>query len=276
MKSMQIFSNVLMKRSHKSDLNFLRCSRPSNFKSHDDWTKFLFSCVDERKDNNFAWRNMMSIDKLIKSSQINIDSIIEGKHAQNGYIIISACRGNLSKEENDQRTEELEKKIRNKGYSFKRAFGNYIEENHGEVSEKSFIVFNFYRDGQKGNFEDLKNFAIELCSEYEQDSVLVKAPDGVPTYYDGNGNVVSNPKKSSNKTTVDKNASDEYSTSLRVKGDKGKKHKWTYDINFDDDDSVNSSLVKVLLRNGITHIGGVPSTINGHRIMSAHGEIVYY
>jgi hypothetical protein len=60
-----------------------------------------------------------------------------------------------------------------------------------------------------------------------------------------------------------------------VKGDKGKKHKWTYDINFDDD-SVNSSLVKVLLENGITHVGGVPSTINGQRIMSARGEIVYW
>ena len=275
MQNFHIFSNALLKTARKSDLNFIRCSRPKTFKSFDDWRKFLFSCSDTFKDKNFAWENMLSIDKLIKSSQINIDSIIEGKHAQNGYIIISACRGNLTEEQNDERTEELERRIRNAGYSFKRAFGNYVEEEKGQVSEKSFIVFNFYRDGQKGNFEDLKNFAIQLCSDYEQDSVLIKAPDGVPTYYDKNGNIVSNPKKSSNNATIDKNASDEYSASLRVKGDKGKKHKWTYDINFDDD-SVNSSLVKVLLRNGITHIGGVPSTINGHRIMSARGEIVYY
>ena len=275
-ESLKAIFNTNYNRVYKSDLNFLRCNRPDNFESYNDWVKFLHSCADRLNDENFVWDNMISIKKLIKFSQINIDSIIEGKHAKNGYAIVSACRGELSKEENDERTEELEKKIREKGYSFKRAFGNYIEEGNGEVSEKSFIIFNFYRDGSKGNFDDLKDFVIQICADYEQDSVLIKAPDGVPVYYDKNGNVVSNPKKSSNKTTVDKNASDEYSTSLRVKGDHGKKHRWTYDINFEDDDSVNSSLVNILLKNGITHIGGIPSTINGHRIMSARGEIVYW
>lgn len=82
---------------------------------------------------------------------------------------ISACRGNLSKKENLDRTHALKTDLIKLGYSVTAIKGVY-KENYGksdeiEVHEDSFIVFD-----HKGS-NDLKDNLIKLGQKYNQDSV---------------------------------------------------------------------------------------------------------
>lgn len=82
---------------------------------------------------------------------------------------ISACRGNLSKKENSDRTHQLKTDLIRLGYSVTAIKGVY-KENYGqpderEVHEDSFIVFDHKGTG------DLEENLIELGKKYDQDSV---------------------------------------------------------------------------------------------------------
>ena len=82
---------------------------------------------------------------------------------------ISACRGNLTKDENKQRTMQLKTDLIKLDYSVTAVNGVYIE-NYGkddarEVHEKSFIVFDHKNKGT------LKDDLIKLGKKYDQDSI---------------------------------------------------------------------------------------------------------
>lgn len=64
------------------------------------------------------------------------------------------------------------------------------EESEEEVYERSFVVYNHHKDGRVGDFDELYDFALEMCNKYNQDSILVKSPDGNPEYVTKEGNVV--------------------------------------------------------------------------------------
>ena len=125
--------------------------------------------------------NEMTVDRLL------------GKHYNNGFIIISASRGENDNQTNNQLSKQLLNDIKNSGFSFVPVFGGFIEnkgtENEKQVYETSYIVLNFDRNGNEKDFNALKNLAINLCKKYNQDSVLVKAPNGAPQYITQNGNV---------------------------------------------------------------------------------------
>lgn len=125
--------------------------------------------------------NEMTVDRLL------------GKHYNNGFIIISASRGENDNQTNNKLSKQLLNDIKNSGFSFVPVFGGFIEnkgtENEKQVYETSYIVLNFDRNGNEKDFNTLKNLAINLCKKYNQDSVLVKAPNGVPQYITQNGNV---------------------------------------------------------------------------------------
>ena len=84
-------------------------------------------------------------------------------------------------------------KLKNSNYSYIPVFGGFIEnkgsENEQHVYEKSFLILNYNKEGEELPFQDLKNFALEICSEYNQDFVLLKSPNGQPQYITRGGDV---------------------------------------------------------------------------------------
>lgn len=66
-------------------------------------------------------------------------------HIQAGHMVgfISASRGNLSPAENNKRTKELKKSLKQHGYTPVPVKGEYIEDHNGEkkkVKEKTFMI----------------------------------------------------------------------------------------------------------------------------------------
>ena len=153
-------------------------------------------------------REIVSINNnthLRSINETNAKRFLE-RHTNSGYVIISACRGsrdfnldvtipqqlNKLRQINNQRTKELLNDINKKGFTYTPCFGGFIEnkglENEQEVYEKSFIIYPYKKD-KSFNFQELKDFAIEMCNKYDQDSVLIKAPTENPKCYDDNGDI---------------------------------------------------------------------------------------
>jgi len=207
----------------------------------------------------------VSISKLIESN-IRLYDLIKGKHAEKGYCIVSACRGDKTRVENNARTKQLAADIKSAGYSYMPVYGGYIEDDNGEVLEASFVIFNYDNRGNSGDFNDLKSFAIDMCDKYNQDSILICEPGSVPTYYDRNGQIVSDPSKSSDKVKVnDKN--EPYFTKF-----KNKSKQFTYDIAFpDEDNELTSSLARIL--SGYDYLRKRPMTYGERHRRWSYGEV---
>ena len=121
------------------------------------------------------------------------------KHSNGEYAVVSACRGELSKAENYKRTKELKEKLQASRFSFKPVKGGYIENlgksNQKEVYENSFMIYGYSKNGEPIKPKELFNYAIKLCKEYEQDSILYSKHGEKPTYYNKNGSKEFSPGK---------------------------------------------------------------------------------
>lgn len=235
----------------------------SGYEKNDNSLNKIFSNQDI--SNCIVNERYISIGKLIESN-IRLYDLIKGKHAEKGYCIVSACRGDKTHVENNARTKQLASDIKSAGYSYMPVYGGYIEDDNGEVLEASFVIFNYDNRGNSGDFEDLKSFAIEMCSKYNQDSILICEPGSVPTYYNRNGQIVSDPSKSSDKVKVnDKN--EPYFTKF-----KNKSKQFTYDIAFPDgDDELTSSLARIL--SGYDYLRKRPMTYGERHRRWSYGEV---
>ena len=265
------------------DVNRRNLNKVFNEVDKVEYKKFVLSCCDRFESNLYGWEQpIISIAKVLKSNAgYNIGNIIEGKQAQNGYVIISAEKEGLSKAENEARTKQLEDWIVEAGYSFKHALGGYTYDGaDGYTKEKSFVVFNYKRGGEKGNFEDLKDFAIKMCGEdyCDQQSVLIAAPGEVPVYVDRNGNEVSDRKHSSTKVSVNMKeppAFTSFKTSRsRMNPETGKREKIDLPDRYETMDIAFNSFVRTLRNYGITHLGIVNTTANGNIRSSARGMVI--
>jgi len=116
--------------------------------------------------------------------------LILNLHGVNGYVSISALRSEKDGETNEGNTKSLLQQIRRSGFSF---FPIYVsgfpspESSECRVYEPSFIVFNYDRHGNVQNFKSLYKLALNWCSCFGQQSVLIKAPNEVPSYVNSNG-----------------------------------------------------------------------------------------
>jgi hypothetical protein len=258
---------------NENNLNKILNNKNMSFK------EFVFSCCDRFDIDLYGWEQpIISIDKVLKSSsQYNIDNIIHGKQAKNGFVIISAEKEDLSVAENNKRTKELEDEIVRADYSFKHALGGYTYEGaDGYTKEKSFVVFNYYRDGESGDFERLEDFALDMCELFDQQSVLIAKPNEVPVYKDRDGNLVSNPDNSSRNVSVSKENPPAY-TSFRTSKSKmtdGKREERFLPDRYETMDIAFSSFVQTLKDYGITHLGIVNSTANGNIRSAARGMVI--
>lgn len=118
------------------------------------------------------------------------------QHKDSGCMMISACRGENTEEQNKKNTDSLGKDIKNNGLGYIRILGGYTEnkgtDNEVDVTEESFFV----PKPKDMDPEEFFNIAISLCKKYNQDSVLISLPDYVDFgYYDKSGKFDFSPGK---------------------------------------------------------------------------------
>ena len=165
--------------------------------------------------------------KKVSINEVNAKSMLD-RHGENGFIVISPCRGCLEfglnpsdkrdKEKlahiNKERVKDIINKIKDSGYSYTPVYGGFIEnqgtENEESVYERSFVIYNRDKRGNKLDMNNLFSFGLELANIYNQDSFLVKAPDDTPKYYRKDGSVT---MEFNGKTTFN-DVSQEYFTDL--------------------------------------------------------------
>lgn len=158
---------------------------------------FLAECYSEKTSNKA---------NLVSLNEVNAKSLID-RHSKDGYVIISPCRGGADfgldpsnpqeKEQlahiNNERIKELVNILKQSDFSYTPTYGGFIEnqgeDNEENVYERSFVVYNHHKDGSVGDFKELYDFALEMAKKYNQDSVLVKAPNGKPEYVKQDGEV---------------------------------------------------------------------------------------
>ena len=124
------------------------------------------------------------------------------------FVMISAFRGNLKKEENLKSQKKLEKIVSSMGYPFTKMPGSgYVEEpeeegeSPREVKENSIIIWNERRPDVEESDLSIFELAKFLANEYNQDSFIFGKPfksddeekKMVVRLYDKNGDTINEP-----------------------------------------------------------------------------------
>ena len=126
-----------------------------------------------------------NIDEIINSAFLRVDNIEMNEsdwsrlyyHKNNGCFMISAYRNENSEEVNKQKTDKLASELKNKNLGFIRILGGFIE-NKGTPNEVEVVEESFFVPKPKGvSDEDFFDVAIQLCKNYDQDSVLISLPN---------------------------------------------------------------------------------------------------
>ena len=138
----------------------------------------------------------MKLDEAYKiAGVITEDSLnrLQEVHRKNGYAIVSACRNEFTKEENEKRTNQLKEILQKSSFSFKKVLGGFIETKEDgskkEVKEKSFIIYNYDKDGNVAEKDKLFKFALQICKKFNQNSILYSEKGDKPRYYTQQGKV---------------------------------------------------------------------------------------
>ena len=160
--------------------------------------------------NNFLseYRGRTSNHGDIVSINENDIKRIISTHSDNGYIVISPCRGGsdfginpeTSQHEydklaniNKKRIMSMVDDIKQSGFSYTPTYGGFKEnlgtDKETTVYERSFIVYNKDKRGNNRDFNDLFDYGLNMCCKYNQDSFLVQAPGENPKYIKQDGNV---------------------------------------------------------------------------------------
>ncbi len=142
--------------------------------------------------------------KVITLTESQIGNLIS-KHSKKGFFIISACRSNLSDEENQKRTNTLKNDLKSLRLTYTVVYGGGFEEKQNEnkgttlenpqINETSFLVYNYRRnrnDATKNGSldrDDLLKIALELCKKYNQDDIFFMEPNGKSHWIDREGNI---------------------------------------------------------------------------------------
>lgn len=146
---------------------------------------------------------------------LNTGSLFK-RHGEHGFGIITANRSNEDSEYNERRTKELIADLKKSGYRYLPVYGGYVGSDGVEDDyEPSFVVFPYStKSNEFTDFEPFKDFLIELCGKYVQDSVLITAPDDDPKYFDALGHQVN---KSSSKNLTLNDPTQMFFTSFKNK-----------------------------------------------------------
>ena len=122
--------------------------------------------------------DMKTYKKFIEDIQESSLSRIQSKSKKSGVAAISADRGNLSRKDNQARSQQLQKDIRGKfGRGPTKVKGSYLEnpgsKDERKVKEKSYVV-----DRGKMGKRKFKKEVKKLGAKYGQDSVITQTKGG--------------------------------------------------------------------------------------------------
>lgn len=153
--------------------------------------EFRLKCKKATNENEDVMKKYWNINRKgnyapILLEKITFDRLMK-KHGDNGFIIISANKNDESEEYNVQKTQELITDLKLSKYSYLPVYGGRKGKDGVDNYEPSFIVFNYDKNGNPKNWEQLRSLAIKLCSTYAQDSVFVQGPNESPIYLDADG-----------------------------------------------------------------------------------------
>lgn len=187
------------------------------------------------------------------------------RHGENGFIVISANRSEVYSdnpecdltnefmdyceanniEPNDEKAQktwlsqrnsnadnELKEILKSSKYGFTPVFGGY----HGsddvvDSFEPSYIVYNHVKGGGAGDhldFNELRQFGIDLAKKFKQESVYVQGPNEAPNYLGQDGQKQNSSSGKNFKINRDNEMF--YTTSKR---DKTNPQRFTADIQFE-------------------------------------------
>ena len=123
-------------------------------------------------------QSMKTYKKFIEDIQESSLSRIQSKSKKSGVAAISADRGNLSRKDNQARSQQLQKDIRGKfGRGPTKVKGSYLEnpgsKDERKVKEKSYVV-----DRGKMGKRKFKKEVKKLGKKYGQDSVITQSKGG--------------------------------------------------------------------------------------------------
>ena len=123
-------------------------------------------------------QSMKTYKKFIEDIQESSLSRIQSKSKKSGVAAISADRGNLSRKDNQARSQQLQKDIRGKfGRGPTKVKGSYLEnpgsKDERKVKEKSYVV-----DRGKMGKRKFKKEVKKLGAKYGQDSVITQSKGG--------------------------------------------------------------------------------------------------
>jgi hypothetical protein len=191
-KHRMICRNRLYKRSVISEMN-----NPKFVDEGYQERKEAFRKLHERavSENEMVMERFYGIktndNKPVLIEHVTLDRVLK-KHGANGMINISANRSDMPKEYNEENTRKLIELIQNSGFSYLPTYGGYRGTNGVEDDyEPSFVVFNYdAKDGKPRDFNELYKRALEWCGTFNQNSVLIKAPNKNPIYVNKDGNKV--------------------------------------------------------------------------------------
>lgn len=114
------------------------------------------------------------------------------RHGQHGFGIITANRSDRDADYNERKTKELIADLKKSGYRYLPVYGGYVGDDGVEGDyEPSFIVFPYSTQSKEfTDFAPFKDFLLDLCGKYIQNSVLITEPEGNPNYYNAKGDKV--------------------------------------------------------------------------------------
>ena len=126
--------------------------------------------------NETMAKTMLLEEPMITESSFNrIKDKIDNSDVS--FVVMSADRHEKSRNENDQRGQELKAAWKAAGYPFTEIDGSWLEKdedgNEVRVIERSIVVTDEKRgDVERGEGSDLFEMAKELSSKYEQDAFI--------------------------------------------------------------------------------------------------------
>ena len=232
--------------------------------------------------------------KRIPLTETTLNRVMGG-HDEFGYIIISGMRDNLYRDkngnvysvfsnedkkssedkeieigtqdwvdENNKRTNKLRNLLKSKKYSYIPVYGGFKEEGSDSAKiEKSFIVFPYeistkeYKD-----FDEFKRTLLDIGKSFQQDAILIKAPDSNPVYVD------CLTEKPDDYVFTNKKVNDiaqEYFTALKKWDDSSRKDKSHFTTGKPQRFTFES-----------LYMDDFPNSISEHRRRSLNGELVQF
>ena len=122
--------------------------------------------------NNYKMIGVLIMKRYIKSSaSISTDAVFQ--YAESGIVgIVSAFRGYLSDEENNNRTDQLCKMVHGAGYDYAEVIGAFREAG-GEVSrERSIVVIN-PSPATQSELANFRKIMTGFGASFQQDSIFI-------------------------------------------------------------------------------------------------------